>query len=199
VLETLPRKEKKDVRKKGSGQPKPAPVWHTGLSSGALDSVWCPRLARRQLGVLGNRRGDAAKIHRTVRWCTGLTSESSTPAPKYIGDELVALGKSPRTSRLKITGLSGESEAPKPTVDCEISGRRVARANGRLGTPDYLVCTGQCPVRQRNRRPNDRMRQLRKEIAHRAATVAVRWCTGLSGAPLDRRQELPSKLISNGS
>jgi hypothetical protein len=25
------------------------------------------------------------------------------------------------------------------------------------------------------------------------------WCTGLSGAPLDRRQEWPSKLISNGS
>jgi hypothetical protein len=31
------------------------------------------------------------------------------------------------------------------------------------------------------------------------AIVAVRWCTGLSGAPLDRRQELPIKLISNGS
>jgi hypothetical protein len=26
--------------------------------------------------------------------------------------------------------------------------------------------------------------------------VVVRWCTGLSGAPLDRRQELPSKLVS---
>jgi hypothetical protein len=25
------------------------------------------------------------------------------------------------------------------------------------------------------------------------------WCTGLSGAPLDKRQEWPSKLISNGS
>jgi hypothetical protein len=33
---------------------------------------------------------------------------------------------------------------------------------------------------------------------HRTGTVYVRWCTGLSGAPLDRRQELPSNWISNG-
>jgi hypothetical protein len=43
------------------------------------------------------------------------------------------------------------------------------------------------------------MRQKRKEIAHRTATVTVRWCTGLSGAPPDRRQVWPSKLASNGS
>jgi hypothetical protein len=41
--------------------------------------------------------------------------------------------------------------------------------------------------------------QERKVIMHRTATVVVRWCTGLSGAPLDRRQELPSKSVSNGS
>jgi hypothetical protein len=106
--------------------------------------------------------------HRTVWWCTGqclvpqagsaanwpllgiggamwlkitkLFGESSTPMPKYIGDKLVALGKSPRTLRLKFTGLSGESEPPEPTVTCAISGRRVARANGRLGTPDSVRC-----------------------------------------------------------
>jgi hypothetical protein len=32
------------------------------------------------------------------------------------------------------------------------------------------------------------MRQKRKEIAHRTTTVIVRWCTGLTGAPPDRRQ-----------
>jgi hypothetical protein len=31
VLETVPRKEEKNWRRYGSGQPKPAPVWHTGL------------------------------------------------------------------------------------------------------------------------------------------------------------------------
>jgi hypothetical protein len=139
------------------------------------------------------------KNHRTVRWCTGLSGESSAPAPKYISDKLIVLGKSPRTLRLKFTGLSGESEPPEPTVTSAISGRCVARANGRLGTPDCSVCTGQCLMHQRDHRPNGRMRQIRKGIEHWTATGPVRWCTGLSGAPLDRRQDLPSKLISNGS
>jgi hypothetical protein len=107
--------------------------------------------------------------------------------------------------RLKITGLSGgapdypvNQQRSRPTVGCAISGRRVARANGRLGTQDCLVCTGQCPVRQADPRPNGRLRPIRKEIEHRTDTVHVWWCTGLSGTPLDTRQDLPSKLISNG-
>jgi hypothetical protein len=77
------------------------------------------------------------------------------------------------------TGLSGE-----PTV---------ASANGRLGTPDCPVCTGLCPVRQPTPRTNGRMRQKRKEIAHRTAPVMIWWCTVLSGAPPDRRKfGLPS-------
>jgi hypothetical protein len=84
-------------------------------------------------------------------------------------------------------------------VDHAIRGRRVARANGRLGAPDCPVCTGQCPVRQPARSCNGRLRQFRKEIRTGHATVTVRWCTGLSGAPPNRRQELPSLLASNGS
>jgi hypothetical protein len=47
------------------------------------------------------------------------------------------------------TGLSGE-----PTVgraNCRLCDLRETRgrANGREGAPDCLVCTGQCPVRQR--------------------------------------------------
>jgi hypothetical protein len=59
-------------------------------------TVRCPRLARRQLGALENWRDDVAKIHWTVPWCTGLSGEPSTTAPKYIGDKLVALGKRKR-------------------------------------------------------------------------------------------------------
>jgi hypothetical protein len=55
------------------------------------------------------------------------------------------------------------------------------RANGRKGAPD-------CPVRQRLQSANGRLRQRRKEIR-----------TGLSGAPGDRRQELPSWNALNGS
>jgi hypothetical protein len=92
------------------------------------------------------------------------------------------------------TRLSGE-----PTVGHAIRGRRVARANGRQGAPDYPVCIGQCPVRQLARSCNGRLRQKRKEISTRPSTVIVRWRTGLSGAPLDRRQGWPSLLASNGS
>jgi hypothetical protein len=90
------------------------------------------------------------------------------------------------------TRLSGEPMAPALTVSSAISGRRVAWANGNLVAPD-------CPVRQGDRGLNGRLRQKRKEIEHRTRTVHVRWCTGLSGAPPDRRQELPSKWNSNGS
>jgi hypothetical protein len=51
-----------------------------------------------------------------------------------------AAAKNHRTVRWR-TGLSGDSEPPKATVASAISRRRVASANGRLGTPD-------CPVRQ---------------------------------------------------
>jgi hypothetical protein len=112
------------------------------------------------------RRRRTTIIHRTVRWCTG---------------------------------LSGEPTAARATVGRAIHARRVAHANGRLGAPDCPVCTGQCPVRQPARRSNGRLRQEWKEIRTGHATVTVRWCTGLSGAPPDRKQELPSLLGSNGS
>jgi hypothetical protein len=86
------------------------------------------------------------------------------------------------------TGLSGE-----PTVG-RANGRsrnlRVTcgRANGLMGAPDCPVCTEQCPVCQWLQIVNGRLRQNRKEI-----------CTGLSGAPVDRRQELPSWIALNGS
>jgi hypothetical protein len=132
-----------------------------------------PSPSARNSSLSGKGESPAAKNHRTIRWCTG---------------------------------LSDELEPPEPTVASAISGRHVAHANGRLGTLDCPVCTVQrpvCtvqrPVRQRDYRPNDRMHQIRKEIEHRIATGPVRWCTELSGAPLDRSQEFPSKLISNGS
>jgi hypothetical protein len=82
----MTKKREKDGRKNGLGQLKPAPAWRTGLSG-------APGWLSGQLGALGSRRGDVAKIHRTVRWCTGLSGESLALAPKYIGDELIALGK----------------------------------------------------------------------------------------------------------
>jgi hypothetical protein len=144
----------------------------------------------------------------TSLWRTGLFGGAPdiVRCPGWPGGELAALGKRKKVLRLKITGLSGgapdypvSQQRSRPTISCAISERRVARANGRLGTPDCPVCTGQCMVRSPDPRPNGRLRPIRKEIKHRTGTVHVRWCTRLSGAPLDRRQDLPSKLISNGS
>jgi hypothetical protein len=97
------------------------------------------------------------------------------------------------------TGLSGEPTAASATVGRQIRKRRVARSNGRLGAPDCPVCTEQCPVHQPARTSNGRLRQEWKEIRTGHATMAVQWCTGLSGVPPNRRQELPSKIASNGS
>jgi hypothetical protein len=127
--------------------------------SGTPNSVWCARLDSGEQATLRKLWRRTTIIHRTVRWCTG---------------------------------LSGEPMAPSATVGRQIRGRRVALSNGRQGAPD-------CPVRQPARRSNGRLRQEWKEIRTGHATVDVRWCTGLSGAPPDRRQDLPSLLGSNDS
>jgi hypothetical protein len=55
--------------------------------------------------------------------------------------------------RLKFTGLSSEPKAP--TANSHLCNQRATRgqANGRLVTPDCLVCTEQCPMRQRPEGP----------------------------------------------
>jgi hypothetical protein len=141
-------KRRKEPKRLGSVQPRLSLVWHTGLSGGAPDSVRCARLASGEQATLRKNRRRTAIIHRTVRWCTG---------------------------------LSGEPTVASATVGRAIRGRRVARANGRQGAPD-------CPVHQLPRICNGRLRQNRKEIRTGPSTVTVQWCTGLSGAPPDRRQ-----------
>jgi hypothetical protein len=102
------------------------------------------------------RRRRTAKIHRTVRWCTGLSGEPT-------------VGRTIRAWRVA-----------EPTVSW---GHRTVRC-----APDRLVCTRQCPVRQRLQIFNGRLRQFWKAICTGQRTGDVRWCTGLSGAPPDRRQ-----------
>jgi hypothetical protein len=143
-------------------------------------------------------------VHRTVRWCTGqcpvrqdhsrwtVRSWDSTTAYDYKSQDCPVVH---RTVRWVVCG--------EPTVVHRIvrwaNGRprnpRVTRgrANGLMGAPDCPVCTEQCPVRQRLQIFNGRVRQFRKAICTRHWTVPVRWHTGLSGAPPDRRQEHNNK------
>jgi hypothetical protein len=119
---------------------------------------------------------DCPVVHRTVSGAPGWLW-SNWPLP---GFRRRCTAKNHPTVRW-CTVLSGE-----PTVDCA-NGRprnpRVTcgRANGLMGAPD-------CPVRQRLQIFNGRLRQNRKAIS-----------TGLSGAPPNRRQELPSWIALNGS
>jgi hypothetical protein len=96
--------------------------------------------------------------------------------------------KNHRTVR-RCTGLSGE-----PTVG-RANGRsrnpRVTRgrANGLKGAPDSVRCA--------NGSKTSTVGCAR--TGKKSAQNSVRWCTGLSGAPVDRRQELPSWIALNGS
>jgi hypothetical protein len=140
-------------------------------------------------------------------WHTGLSggAPDSVRCTRLVSGELATLGKLWRRTAIIhrtvrwCTELSDEPTAANVTVGRQIRGRRVARSNDRQGAPDCPVCTGQCPVRQLPPICNARLRPIWKGIGHQTLTVAVRWHTGLSSAPPDRRQLWPSKIASNGS
>jgi hypothetical protein len=130
----------------------------TGPSGGAPD---CPvSHPLRTCRPREKQRGDVAIIHRTVRWCTGLSSE--------------------------------------PTVACANGRPRNLRATRGLlqrsaGAPDCPVCANQ------PRGATVGYAKFGRRSRTGPSTGHVRWRTGLSGAPLDRRQGWPSKFVSNGS
>jgi hypothetical protein len=126
------------------------------LSLGAPDSVRCARLALVERLLSGIRRRHMAIIHRTVRWCTGLSGEPTVGRAN-------GRPRNPRVMR--------------------------GRANGLMGAPDSVWCA--------NGSKSSTVGHAR--IGKQSAPDSVRWCTGLSGAPPDRRQELPSWIAFNGS
>jgi hypothetical protein len=141
--------------------------------------------SKQQLGPVAP---DCSVVHRTVSGAPGWSNVNWLLSGKEIGD----VATIHQTVRWR-TGLSGEPTAPAA------NGRPRDQHATHGPCQRSVGHTGQCPVRQPISRTNGRMRQIWKEITHQTATVTVRWCTGLSGAPRERRQEMPSKLISNGS
>jgi hypothetical protein len=138
----------------------------TSARTGTPDSVRCTRLGNGEKATLGIRRRRTAIIHRTIRWCTGLSSE---PTVASAND---------RPRNLRATRGSSNGRQGHRTVRCAPDSVRCANGPG--------AATVDCARFGRKSRTGQ-------------ATVAVRWRTGLSGAPLDRRHELPSKIVSNGS
>jgi hypothetical protein len=97
--------------------------------------------------------------------------------------------------RLQITGLSGgapdclvSQQSARPTVDHVIRARRVAEPMVKRGHRTVRCANGSEPP----------MVGFAKE-GKKSAPDSVRWRTGLSSAPGDRRQELPSWNALNGS
>jgi hypothetical protein len=74
-----------------------------------------------------------AKIHRTVRWCTGLSGEPM-------------VGRA--NGRLRTPGVTrGGANGRKGAPDCPVR-QRLQITNGRLRQNRKEICTGQCPVHQ---------------------------------------------------
>jgi hypothetical protein len=120
-------------------QLKPAPAWHIGLSG-------APRWLGGKLGALENRRGDVAINHRTVRWCTGLSGESSAPAPKSSAMNSSLSGKAEgNTAKIHRTvrwciGLSGEPTALAANGRLHDQRATCGLANGQMIAPDSVRC-----------------------------------------------------------
>jgi hypothetical protein len=138
VLETVTKEEERRMEKLGSVQPILCSVWHTGLSRGAPDSVWCARLVRGELAALGYRRRCTAKIHWTVRWCTRLSGEPTVAS---------ANGR-PRNLRATRGRTNGRQGAP----DCPV--RQSAQRNNGWLCPIWkeivhMTSYSDCPVAHR--------------------------------------------------
>jgi hypothetical protein len=75
----------------------------------------------REKAALGNQRRCTTIIHRTVRWCTGLSGESSAANSSLSGNEKGDMATIHRTVQW-CTGLSGEPTVASATVVAQSAG-----------------------------------------------------------------------------
>jgi hypothetical protein len=170
--------------------------WCTGLSGGAPDSVRCARLALAKRLLSGLRRRCTTINHRTVRWFTGLSGVPFTC-------ELVALGKPSTTYGYNssdcpvCTGLSGvhrtvrcpvSQRSAEPTVGRAICAGHVAGPTARRGHRSVRCAPDMFGAPTALRLPTVGYAIYGRKSGTRQCPV----CTGLSGAPVDRRQDQPS-------
>jgi hypothetical protein len=130
----------------------------------------------------------------TSLWCTG-----HCPVPRQAHRQTRCSRESPRTPQLKFTGLFGEPIASKPTVGCAIGAQSMGNA-----WPEPTVTrqhrTVRCaPDSVRFAKWTEGSTVSFTKEGKKSCTVHVRWCTGLSGAPTNRKQKLPTKWRSKGS
>jgi hypothetical protein len=143
---------------------------------GIKDGFVQPKSALSGCTGLSGGAPDCPVVHRTVSSAPGWLRRTCCSREVING------------VRLKFTRLSGESTVGRANGRPRDPRETRGRSNSRKGAPDCPVCTRQCSVRQRLQSANGRLHQRRKEIR-----------TRLSGAPGDRRQDLPSWNALNGS
>jgi hypothetical protein len=137
--------------------------------------------SQRQLGL---GAPDCPVVHWTVsggvpdsvRWCT-----EQCPVRQAGDCQLAALGKQLTAYDYNSPDCPVSQQSAGPMVGRIIRARRVARANGQKGHRTVRCANG-------SKLPTVGFAKEGKKFA----PDSVRWCTGLSGAPGDRRQELPS-------
>jgi hypothetical protein len=125
-------------------QPNFSSVWHTGLFGGAPDSVRCARLVSSEKAALGFLRWRTTIIHRTVRWCTGLSDEP-TVGRAIFARHVVAptVDRGHRTIRCAQDSVRCANGPEAAMVDCARFGRK-----SRTGQATVAV---RCATRQKAR------------------------------------------------
>jgi hypothetical protein len=129
-------------------------------------TIRCARLVSGEMAALGNRRWCTAIIHRTVRWCTGLSGESSA-------ENSSPSGKAKRRRGYNSLDCPVSQRSPEPTVGRAIFARHVDCSNGRLVhrtircAPDSVRCAN-----------------LPRGAMVEYAKFGRRSCTGLSIGPV---------------
>jgi hypothetical protein len=152
----------------------------------------------RELAALGIRRRHTAKNHWTVRWCTGLSGESSTTNSSLSGNEKGDVATIHWTVRW-CTGLSGELTVASANGRSRNLRATRGRANGRQGHQTVRCASDSVRCANGPEAATVDCARFGMKSCTGHATVVVRWRTGLSGAPLDRRLGWPSMFASNDS
>jgi hypothetical protein len=152
VLETERRRKEKRCKRLGCVQPRLNPVWHTGLSGGAPNSVRCARLTRANWPLSGIYWRRTAIIHRTVR-CAPDCPVSQRSAGPTVGRAICGGHVAEPTAR-----------RGHRTVWCAPNCPVRQTTEGKNCLPRLLWCANG------SKSANGRLRHLRKEIWHRTVS-----------------------------
>jgi hypothetical protein len=124
VLETEKRRKEKNCKRLGWVQPKSSSAWHTGVSDGAPDNVRCARLSPVKRPLSGKVWRRTTIIHRTVRWCIGLSGEPTVASATV--DRTIRGRRVARTN-----GRQGAPDCQVCTGQCPVR-HRARSCNGRV-------------------------------------------------------------------